>query len=316
MTLKCLITGTGRDGTTTARVLACNLAVANDDVPDARHETDISRLYNAWVRGCEEGRFDQAHREIQSIVGAWSHRTESSSGHAFWLEAISDLNPEIRLVHLKRDKDSCIRSLVENRLTWPEYHGNYAPDRIEDRKIAFKTWLPAAFHFGEMTQEDWFSLDPPDRCAWYYEKTHALIDEKKVGFADVLDVSTESLSAPETVSRIRAFVEPAYVNDVGPVVQNLANPYRSLELSTTERRELELIFNAFDYFKLLESQQGPVYGLQHFMKLLATEGQDGANYEALMRAQRQLAKSIVQHRPRWIRAIAMELSVLPLKIFK
>ena len=160
MPVSCLITGAGRDGTATTRVLACNLALENDDSADALHETDISRLYNSWLPYHETG--DSS--AIESILRAWTHRTESSSGHAFWLPVVAEVfSSELRLIHLIRDRESCVRSLCLNRSTWPEYHGNYAYDYHGDTK----TSLPAAFHFGEMSEQQWKAIDLEERVAWY-----------------------------------------------------------------------------------------------------------------------------------------------------
>ena len=258
MSLNCLITGTGRDGTTTASVLACNLAIANNDKADAGHETNISALYNSWFRYHESG--DSS--EIESVLRSWTHRVESSSGHAFWLPIVAKVfGPDIGLIHLKRDRAACIESLCLNRTTWPEFHGNY----IDCTDLPIRTWLPTAFHFGEMTKAEWEAAPLRERIGWYYDKTHELINRHKGLFSRYLEVKTEDLNKQTVISSIRDFINPRWVNDVFPVHNNFTGLHKIYDLTFEESRRAELLFNRFNVVRAVKHPDGLLYAASYFM---------------------------------------------------
>ena len=258
MTLNCLITGTGRDGTTTLRVLACNLAIANRDEPDALHETNLSELYNSWFRYHESG--DSS--EIESVLRSWTHRVESSSGHAFWLPVVAKVfGPEITLIHLKRDRTACVESLCQNRTTWPEYHGNY----VNQGDLAIQTWLPTAYHFGEMTKAEWEAASLRERIEWYYDKTHELIDRHKGLFSRYLEVRTEELNCQEVISNIRDFINSKWENTVFPVHQNFTGLHKIYDLTFEESRRAEMLFNDFNVVRAVKHPDGLLYAAGFFM---------------------------------------------------
>ncbi len=87
------------------------------------------------------------------------------------------------------DRAACIASLVENAELSPQNHVYYADSPAAQRK------RPTAFHFGEMSRQQWMDLSLADKFGWYYDKTHALIERYKSLFPNTLSVDTEDLNA-------------------------------------------------------------------------------------------------------------------------
>jgi hypothetical protein len=95
---------------------------------------------------------------------------------------------ELTLVHLRRkDRQACIASLRRNAELFPQAYGYYISDKIAQSKRM------AAFHFSEKSLPEWMSLSLDERLAWYYDKTHALIDEYSTLFANYVEIDTEDL---------------------------------------------------------------------------------------------------------------------------
>jgi hypothetical protein len=258
MSLNCLITGTGRDGTTTLRVLACNLAIANKEEPDALHETNISELYNSWFRYHE----NDDSSEIESVLRSWTHRVESSSGHAFWLPVVAKVfGPDIALIHLKRDRAACVDSLCNNPTTGPEYHGNY----VDHFHGPIRTWLPTAFYFGDMTKAEWEAAPLRERIEWYYDKTHELINQHKGLFSRYLEVRTEDLNSQTVISSVRDFINPRWENNAFPVHQNFTGLHKIYDLTVEESRRAELLFNDFNVIRAVKHPDGLFYAAGFFM---------------------------------------------------
>jgi len=101
--------------------------------------------------------------------------------------------PGTKIVHLRRvNRDACIAGLIKNCELFPGAYRNYtAAEGATIERIA-------AFHFGEMSKDDWHRMPTVAKFGWYYDKTHALIEQHRGLFAEYVEISTETLSEEST----------------------------------------------------------------------------------------------------------------------
>jgi hypothetical protein len=187
--LRVVCVGTGRDGTT-------SLARIMQDVFDhqgsgdlARHEwasSELNQLVCDWRETNDSSFEDRIRETILSCPCA----CVTGNGYAAVLPIIAELlGDQVTVVHLRRrDRAACIASLVENAELSPQNHLYYADAPAATSK------RPTAFHFGEMSKQQWTALSPPEKFGWYYDKTHSLIEQYKPLFTKTLSIDTEDLS--------------------------------------------------------------------------------------------------------------------------
>jgi hypothetical protein len=187
--LRILCVGTGRDGTTSLARIMQDVFDQQESGATAKHEwasSELNALFCDWV----ETKDPAIEAQIRELILHCPYACVTGNGYAAVLPIIADvLGDQVTLVHLRRrDRAACIASLVENAELSPQNHFYYANSPIAKSK------RPAAFHFGEMSKEQWSALSLHDKFGWYYDKTHALIEQHKPLFTRTLAVDTEDLS--------------------------------------------------------------------------------------------------------------------------
>ncbi|WP_257164769.1 hypothetical protein [Bradyrhizobium sp. SRS-191] len=189
-TLRVLCVGTGRDGTTSLTRMMQEVFDNQGNGDRAVHEWASSELNGLFceLKETNDPRFAD---QIRQMILDCPHACVVGNGYAAVLPIIAELlGDQVTLVHLRRrDRAACIASLVENAELSPQNHVYYADSPAALRK------RPTAFHFGEMSRQQWMGLSPADKFGWYYDKTHALIERYKSLFPNTLSVDTEDLNA-------------------------------------------------------------------------------------------------------------------------
>ncbi|MGT2440286.1 hypothetical protein ACU4GH_36065 [Bradyrhizobium betae] len=186
--LRILCVGTGRDGTTSLSRIMQDVFDQREAGETAQHEwatSELNTLFCNWV----ETKDPTFEAQIRELILHCPSTCVTGNGYAAVLPIIAELlGDQVTLVHLRRrDRAACIASLVENAEVAPQNHCYYASSPIAASK------RPAAFHFGEMSREQWLALSMHDKFGWYYDKTHGLIEKHKTLFARTLAVDTEDL---------------------------------------------------------------------------------------------------------------------------
>ena len=105
------------------------------------------------------------------------------------------------MVHLYRDRDACIESLITNCELFPTAYRYYSPSPEAEVKRM------AAFHFGNMPRDLWDLLLLREKFGWYYDKTHALVRQHLALFDHHIEIATESLNDEATRRAIADFVD-------------------------------------------------------------------------------------------------------------
>jgi hypothetical protein len=215
--LKVVCVGTGRDGSSSLCQMINTMFDAAGNQYEAGHEyrsREFHENFCGYQETGEQGYLDALRRDImqcpyECIVG---------NGYAAILPMFADIcGNEIKLVHLRRaSREDCIASIVENCTIFPGAYRYY----ISTPDARFKRM--AAFHFDEMSRGEWEALSLSERCAWYYDKTHALIDRHENLFDRHLSVTTETLNDEATR---RTLVELLLDGPAIPPAAVLANPH-------------------------------------------------------------------------------------------
>jgi len=183
--LKVLCVGTGRDGTQSLNHMIEYVFAGADR--HSMHEYRCREFYQEFCDFQETG--DPGHAaNIARMVADCPYDSIVGNGYAAILpEFAKQYGRGLKLVHLHRDRDTCIQSLMTNCAMFPTAYRYYSASSEATVKRM------AAFHFGEMSRTEWDRLPITEKFAWYYDKTHALVRQHASLFEAHIEVATESL---------------------------------------------------------------------------------------------------------------------------
>jgi hypothetical protein len=188
-----LCVGTGRDGTFSLSRMIQAVFDAAGAGQQVVHEYQAAAFYQSFSEWRETGD-ERDYERLRTLVQACPADCIVGNGYAAALPIFAQqFGRKLTIVHLRRiNRDACLRSLVENCELFPGGYGYYsdAPNAVCKRM--------AAFHFQEMTQAEWGRLALIDKMAWYYDKTHQLIDASRHLFDTWIDLTTETLDDSDT----------------------------------------------------------------------------------------------------------------------
>ncbi len=192
--LRLLCVGTGRDGTVSLTAMIQGLYDVAGHGQKAMHEYRARDFYNAFSNLKETGD-EQYAIELRRIIGECPHDCIVGNGYASVLSMFAEHGAGgcTTLVHLRRaNRTACIESLMKDCELFPAAYKYFSDSSTADMKRL------AAFHFGEMTREQWDRLTLRDRFGWYYDKTHDLIRSHSGLFKSYVEITTESLNDEAT----------------------------------------------------------------------------------------------------------------------
>ena len=197
--LKILCIGTGRDGTQSLCNMVQHIFTGSDR--KVIHEYCCREFYQAFCDFSETGdnRYDDA---LKRMVDECTYDCVVGNGYAAILPLFAErYGRGLKILHVRReDRDACVASLVKNSELFPMAYGYYSNSTDATVKRM------AAFHFGEMSREQWDRLPIEEKFGWYYDKTHALISKHLDLFDEHIEITTESLDDDATRRAIAKFV--------------------------------------------------------------------------------------------------------------
>jgi MoaA/NifB/PqqE/SkfB family radical SAM enzyme len=265
---KVLVVGTGRDG---SRSVAKMLEQLHNDIGEpvrVLHESESFRTYDGVIDYLRTGKPDRMKR----ICRDWRFEVVAGNGFGFVLPALHEIyGPELKVVHLVRDKAECIRSLHEEALADPLYWTGYleGPEILEGRPDTDEAFWeldpvrPTAPLLGEMTAAEWLGLSVEDRLAWYYDKTHEYIAKAAGDLKHYQRIETETLSRPETAAQLSQFVAPGRQVDIAPLHLNAFIFHLDGAVDKETEAGLHEVFRDLDLLSFLSSEISP---LIHYVK--------------------------------------------------
>ena len=194
--------------------------------------------------------------EVRNVIGNWSAgEAIIGNGYELFLPLIKEIHGnEIILIHLKRDKQSWLKSWKDNVKTFPDSHGNYS------KSILPKIHRMAAYHFNECEIEEWRRWSLNRKASWYYDKTHYLVNKYKNDFKKYLFFETYQLSDPASSLEIIRSCSKRWCNKKISAHVNLSE-IRYDKLSNHDRKICNRIYSQFDFIKFAKE---PLLGELYF----------------------------------------------------
>ena len=200
--LDVLCVGTGRDGTQSLNHMIQRVFGETGDRQTV-HEYCCREIYQAFCDFSETG--DERHADaLKRMVADCPYDSIVGNGYAAILPLFAErYGRGLKVVHLYRDRDACIDSLMTNCELFPAAYRYYSSSPEAEVKRM------AAFHFGDMSHAAWDRLPIREKFGWYYDKTHALVRQHLALFDRHIEIATESLNDEATRRTIADFVADA-----------------------------------------------------------------------------------------------------------
>lgn len=197
--LKILCVGTGRDGTQSLNHMIQRVFGEAGD-QQSMHEYCCREIYQAFCDFSETG--DGRHADaLERMVADCPFDSIVGNGYAAILPLFAErYGRGLKVVHLYRDREACIESLITNCELFPTAYRYYSSSPEAEVKRM------AAFHFGDMPHDVWDLLPIREKFGWYYDKTHALVRRHLALFDNHIEIATESLNDEATRRAIADFV--------------------------------------------------------------------------------------------------------------
>ena len=198
--LKILCVGTGRDGTQSLNHMIQRVFGETGDRQSV-HEYCCREIYQAFCDFSETG--DGGHADaLNRMVADCPYDSIVGNGYAAVLPLFAErYGRSLKVVHLYRDREACIESLITNCELFPTAYRYYSSSPEAEVKRM------AAFHFGDMSRAAWERLPIREKFGWYYDKTHALVRQHLALFDRHIEIATESLNDEATRRAIADFVD-------------------------------------------------------------------------------------------------------------
>jgi SAM-dependent methyltransferase len=198
--LKILCVGTGRDGTQSLNHMIQSVFGEAGDRQSV-HEYCCREIYQAFCDFSETGDGGYADA-LKRMVADCPYDSIVGNGYAAILPLFAEhYGRGLKIVHLYRDREACIESLITNCELFPTAYRYYSSSPEAEVKRM------AAFHFGDMPRDVWELLPVREKFGWYYDKTHALVRQHLALFDHHIEIGTESLNDEATRRAIADFVD-------------------------------------------------------------------------------------------------------------
>jgi SAM-dependent methyltransferase len=197
--LKILCVGTGRDGTQSLNHMIQRVFSETGN-RQTMHEYCCREIYQAFCDFKETG--DGGHAAaLERMVADCPYDSIVGNGYAAILPLFAEhYGRGLKVVHLYRDREACIESLITNCELFPIAYRYYSSSPEAEVKRM------AAFHFGDIPRTAWDLLPVREKFGWYYNKTHALVRQHLALFDSHIEIATESLNDEATRRKIAEFV--------------------------------------------------------------------------------------------------------------
>ena len=162
------------------------------------HEYCCREIYQAFCDFSETG--DGRHADaLKRMVADCPYDSIVGNGYAAILPLFAEhYGRGLKVVHLYRDREACIESLITNCELFPTAYRYYSSSPEAEIKRM------AAFHFGDMSRDAWDRLPIREKFGWYYDKTHALVRQHLALFDTISRSRPKALTTrrPGAKSRI------------------------------------------------------------------------------------------------------------------
>jgi MoaA/NifB/PqqE/SkfB family radical SAM enzyme len=249
--LKLLVVGAGADGSRSLWAMIDALHKVNGVAARVHYDNDSYAIADAAMQYLASKDDNRLHK----VLAAWRNHAIVGNGYAFIMPVIRAVfGPDLKIIHLKRSRDAGIRGLLRHTELYPQNWGGYT--KLAEAHDIIR---PTARHLREMDAAEWARIGLEGQIAWYYDKSHALIEAARTEFPHWLEIETDELGDPAAIARIARFIDPSWTASVPPVhlnagsafdLQRLADPY--------DRIRVARLLRDFDLAKALAADTYPI----------------------------------------------------------
>jgi MoaA/NifB/PqqE/SkfB family radical SAM enzyme len=215
-----LVVGAGRDGARSLGRLVADLHAANGEQVTLHHEANSFRGFAGTAQYHNAADDDW----MLGICNSLNDEIISGNAFSFVLPVLHKaFGGDLRVIHVKRDRDSCIASMRAQAQADPLAWGGYVGPALagaSTKDVDYDPVPPTAALLGEMEEAVWNGLSLDARLGWLYDTAHRLIEEHLHLFANHMQVATEALDDPATVRAIAQFINSAWRQACPPVHLN------------------------------------------------------------------------------------------------
>lgn len=176
--LEVLILSAGRDGSRSLSRIVDDLYASNgrDEVSVVHRPGDFPTL----DRVLDHLRHGDGAR-MNDLFGSREPHVLAAAGLGFAMPVIAEvLGRGVKIIHLRREREACVDSLIGRLVMYPETWGGYVETRENlqvARLIPYELMMPTAVDAGEMDLGTWRGLSLRDKLGWYYDAIHRRIEE-------------------------------------------------------------------------------------------------------------------------------------------
>ena len=272
-----LVVGAGRDGSRSLGRLVANLYAANGEQVGLHHEANSFRAFAGTAQFHDAGDGEW----IRSICHNINAEVVSGNAFGFVLPVLhEEFGGELRVIHVKRDREACIASMrhqaQSDPLVWDGYVGP-ALAGASTKDVDYEPAPPTAVLLGEMEEEAWNGLSLDDRLGWLYDTAHRLIEAHLHLFPYNMQVRTEELDKPDTIQRIAHFIDPAWRQGCQPVHLNHGLRGKDTDVDKDQHHTVQQVLADFDLHQMTASDTYPViYFLQRMIAVHSSMDQHEA----------------------------------------
>jgi hypothetical protein len=255
--LKILCVGTGRDGTSSiAEMFQCAFDYAGSG-QRVMHEYQAREFYHAFCNYRETR--DLAYlNEIRQMIDECPYDCIVGNGYAPVLPLFAERwGRAATLVHIRGvNRSRCVESIKKCSIRFPLSFRYYSPS---PEALAKRM---AAFHFNEMTEDEWNRLSVDEKFIWYYDKTHSLISSYKSVFADYCEITTETIRDEATRRLIGRLATGK--DDVLPPAKRLnAFQFDITKVPPDRCEKMQWLFGRMDLNQMAYDE---IYGIKYFLE--------------------------------------------------
>jgi len=252
--MQVLALGTERSGTTSLSETLARLYRVNGLSTEVFHQVDepaLSKLACRFLSGEDVG------KEVKEIISNWKQVAGVGTAIVHLLPYVAEFfGPNLKIIHLKRNRNDCVNSLVAHAHLRP----NIFPDYV-DADCNVENCPPTAVTAGEMSPSEWSALSIHERMAWRYDDIHRTIEKYKALFSDLITVQTEELSSEKTIRKISEYINPEWNVFVQASHLNRTNMINYLDLSRSQAMKFDNLFRQFDWNR---AANDPIYACCFF----------------------------------------------------
>jgi len=252
--MQVLALGTERSGTTSLSETLGRLYRVNGLSAEVFHQVDepaLSKLACRFLSGEDVG------KEVKDILSNWKQVAGVGTAVVHLLPYVAEFfGPNLKIIHLKRNRNDCVNSLVAHAHLRPEVFPDYV-----DVDCDVENCPPTAVTVGEMSPSEWSSLSIHERMAWRYDDVHRTIEKYKASFSDSITVQTEELNSEKTIRKISEYINPEWHNLIQASHLNRTNMINYLDLSKNQAMKFDNLFREYDWNR---AANDPIYACCFF----------------------------------------------------